>query len=204
MNKMRPIHPGEVLREEFLIPHSLSANALAQALRVPAPRINDIVRERRGVSPDTALRLARFFGTTPQFWLNLQASHDLKIAKPGPSRRLAAWPGSDRRAQPDHAVSATRTRTSTPTLSAACCAESLTSRSSASRTSVCLGPRMPRSSNGPRTRTRADHARRRHHDKVSARRFSPRVAADAQAEAYALRTDERRHHHRKGFSLVSR
>lgn len=80
MNKMRPIHPGEVLREEFLISHGLSANAVAQALRVPAPRINDIVRERRGVSPDTALRLARFFGTTPQFWLNLQASYDLKIA----------------------------------------------------------------------------------------------------------------------------
>ncbi len=80
MNKMRPIHPGEVLREEFLIPHGLSAHALAQALRVPAPRINDIVRERRAVTPDTALRLARYFGTTPQFWLNLQASYDLKIA----------------------------------------------------------------------------------------------------------------------------
>ncbi len=80
MNKMRPIHPGEVLREEFLVPHGLSAHALAQALRVPAPRINDIVRERRGVTPDTALRLARYFGTTPQFWLNLQASYDLKIA----------------------------------------------------------------------------------------------------------------------------
>jgi len=80
MNKMRPIHPGEVLREEFLIPHGLSASALAQALRVPAPRINDIVRERRGVTPDTALRLARFFRTTPQFWLNLQASYELKIA----------------------------------------------------------------------------------------------------------------------------
>lgn len=80
MNKMRPIHPGEVLREEFLVPLGLSAHALAQALRVPAPRVNDIVRERRGISPDTALRLARHFGTTPQFWLNLQASYDLKIA----------------------------------------------------------------------------------------------------------------------------
>jgi addiction module HigA family antidote len=80
MNKMRAIHPGEVLREEFLVPLGLSANALAQALRIPAPRVNDIVRERRGVSPDTALRLARYFGTTPQFWLNLQASYDLKIA----------------------------------------------------------------------------------------------------------------------------
>lgn len=79
-NKMRPIHPGEVLREEFLEPLGLTAHALAQALRVPAPRINDIVRERRAVSPDTALRLARHFRTTPQFWLNLQASYDLKIA----------------------------------------------------------------------------------------------------------------------------
>jgi addiction module HigA family antidote len=88
MNKMRPIHPGEVLREEFLIPHGLSAHALAQALRVPAPRINDIVRERRGVTPDTALRLARYFGTTPQFWLNLQASYDLKIAMREAGRRI--------------------------------------------------------------------------------------------------------------------
>jgi antitoxin HigA-1 len=80
MNKMRPIHPGEVLREEFLAPLGLSAHALAQALRVPAPRVNDIVRERRSVTPDTALRLARHFGTTAQFWLNLQASYDLKIA----------------------------------------------------------------------------------------------------------------------------
>jgi addiction module HigA family antidote len=80
MNKMRPIHPGEILREEFLDPLGLSAHALAQALRVPAPRVNDIVRERRSVTPDTALRLARHFGTTAQFWLNLQASYDLKIA----------------------------------------------------------------------------------------------------------------------------
>ncbi len=80
MNKMRAIHPGEILREEFLEPLGLSAHALAQALRVPAPRVNDIVRERRSVTPDTALRLARHFGTTAQFWLNLQASYDLKVA----------------------------------------------------------------------------------------------------------------------------
>jgi addiction module HigA family antidote len=80
MNKMRPVHPGEVLREEFLAPLGLSANALAQALRIPAPRVNDIVRERRSVTPDTALRLARHLGTSAQFWLNLQASYDLKIA----------------------------------------------------------------------------------------------------------------------------
>ncbi|MFA4932802.1 MAG: HigA family addiction module antitoxin [Caldisericia bacterium] len=78
-NKMRPIHPGEVLREEFLAPLGMSAHALALELKVPAPRINEIVRERRAITPDTALRLARYFGTTPQFWLNMQTSYDLKI-----------------------------------------------------------------------------------------------------------------------------
>lgn len=77
-NKMRLIHPGEVLCEEFLVPLEMSAHALALELKVPAPRINDIVREKRAITPDTALRLARFFGTTPQFWLNLQTSYDLK------------------------------------------------------------------------------------------------------------------------------
>ena len=80
-NKMRPVHPGEILREEFLIPLGMSAHALAMELKVPAPRINDIVRERRAVSPDTALRLARYFGTTAQFWMNLQTSYDLKTAE---------------------------------------------------------------------------------------------------------------------------
>ena len=80
-NKMRPIHPGEILREEYLVPLGMSANALAMALHVPAPRINDIVRERRAVTPDTALRLARYFDTTAQFWLNLQSSFDLKQAE---------------------------------------------------------------------------------------------------------------------------
>ncbi|MFA5321324.1 MAG: HigA family addiction module antitoxin [Smithella sp.] len=80
-NKMRPIHPGEILREEFLAPLGLSAHALAMELKVPAPRINDIVRERRAVTPDTALRLSRYFGTTAQFWLNLQTGYDLKIAE---------------------------------------------------------------------------------------------------------------------------
>jgi addiction module HigA family antidote len=80
-NKMRPIHPGEILREEFLVPLALSAHALAIELKVPAPRINDIVRERRAITPDTALRLARYLGTTAQFWLNLQTSYDLKITE---------------------------------------------------------------------------------------------------------------------------
>jgi addiction module HigA family antidote len=80
-NRMRPIHPGEILREEFLGPLNMSAHALALELKVAAPRINDIVRERRAVTPNTALRLARYFGTTPDFWLNLQTVYDLKIAQ---------------------------------------------------------------------------------------------------------------------------
>ena len=87
-NKMRPIHPGEILREEFLVPLGMSAHALAMELRVPAPRINDIVRERRAISPDTALRLARFFRTTAQFWLNLQSSFDLKQVESEQGRKI--------------------------------------------------------------------------------------------------------------------
>jgi addiction module HigA family antidote len=88
-NQMRPIHPGEILREEFLAPLDMSAHALAMALHVPAPRINDIVRERRAVTPDTALRLARYFDTTAQFWLNLQSSFDLKQAEIAAGRQIA-------------------------------------------------------------------------------------------------------------------
>lgn len=80
-NKMRPIHPGEILREEYLAPLGLTPHALAMELRVPAPRIKDVVREKRGVTVDTALRLSRYFNTTPQFWMNLQSSYDLKIAE---------------------------------------------------------------------------------------------------------------------------
>ena len=81
VNGMRPIHPGEILREEFLLPMKLTAHGLAMALRLPAPRINDVVREKRGVSADTALRLARYFGTSAKFWLGLQADFDLKTAQ---------------------------------------------------------------------------------------------------------------------------
>ena len=81
VNKMRPIHPGEILLEEFLKPLKMSANALSIALRIPAPRINDLVREKRGLSADTALRLARYFGSTAQFWLNLQTAYELKIVE---------------------------------------------------------------------------------------------------------------------------
>jgi antitoxin HigA-1 len=90
MNQMRPIHPGEVLREEFLGPLGLSANALAIALRLPAPRISEIVRERRGVSPDTALRLARYFGSSPEFWMDLQSAYDLKVAARTAADAIAA------------------------------------------------------------------------------------------------------------------
>ncbi|MBB3061967.1 HigA family addiction module antitoxin [Microbulbifer rhizosphaerae] len=78
---MRPIHPGEILREDHLVPLGISANALAKALHVPAPRINDIVRERRGITADTAMRLARYFDTTPQLWMTLQAEYDLRVAQ---------------------------------------------------------------------------------------------------------------------------
>lgn len=88
-NNMRAIHPGEILREEFLVPLNMSAHALAMALHVPAPRINDIVRERRAVTPDTALRLARYFDTTAQFWLNLQSAHDLKQAESLSAEQIA-------------------------------------------------------------------------------------------------------------------
>ena len=80
-NGMRPIHPGEILREEYLVALGLSANALAHALGVTPARINDVVRERRGITGDTALRLARYFGTDAQSWLNLQAAYDLRIAE---------------------------------------------------------------------------------------------------------------------------
>jgi len=87
-NGMRPVHPGEVLREDFLIPLGMSANALAKALSVPAPRINDVVRERRGVSADTAMRLARYFGGDARSWLNLQAAYDLRVAEIENSKRI--------------------------------------------------------------------------------------------------------------------
>ena len=80
-NNMRPIHPGEILREEFLVPLGMSAHALSLELKVPAPRIYAIMNEERAITPDTALRLAHYFGTTPEFWLNLQVAYDLKIAQ---------------------------------------------------------------------------------------------------------------------------
>jgi antitoxin HigA-1 len=75
------VHPGEILREEFLKPLGMTSYELAKRLRVPVPRVNDIVLERRGISADTAVRLSRFFGTTDQFWLNLQTAYDISRAK---------------------------------------------------------------------------------------------------------------------------
>jgi addiction module HigA family antidote len=86
---MRPIHPGEILREEYLVPLGMSAHALAMALRVPAPRINELVRERRGVTPDTALRLARYFGGDAESWLALQVAYDLRLAELAAGDRIA-------------------------------------------------------------------------------------------------------------------
>ncbi len=80
-NGMRPVHPGEVLREDYLKPLGLSVNALAKRLKVPTSRMNDIVLERRGVSADTALRLTRCFGGDAQTWLNLQAIYDLRTVE---------------------------------------------------------------------------------------------------------------------------
>lgn len=77
---MPALHPGEMLREEFMKPLGLSANALAMALRVPVTRISEIVRERRGITADTALRLARYFNMTPEFWMRLQMDFDLESA----------------------------------------------------------------------------------------------------------------------------
>jgi addiction module HigA family antidote len=87
-NGMRPIHPGEVLREDYLVPLGMSANALAKVLNVPATRVSDIVRERRGITADTALRLARYFGGDPRSWLNLQAAYDLRVAEIQSAKRI--------------------------------------------------------------------------------------------------------------------
>lgn len=80
-NGMRPVHPGEILREEYLKPLDMSVNALAKRLGIPTSRLNDIVLERRGVSPDTAMRLARCFGGDARSWLNLQTAYDLRVTE---------------------------------------------------------------------------------------------------------------------------
>lgn len=86
--RLRNIHPGEILREEFLVPLAMSQNALARALGVPPRRVNEIVLEQRAITPDTALRLGRYFGTSERFWLGLQADYDLEEARRGAGDRI--------------------------------------------------------------------------------------------------------------------
>ncbi|WP_026224142.1 HigA family addiction module antitoxin [Marinobacter gelidimuriae] len=88
-NGMRPIHPGEILKEEYLDPLGMSVNALSKALHVPATRMNEIVRENRGITADTALRLARYFGTSERFWLNLQTEFELRWAQINKAAKIA-------------------------------------------------------------------------------------------------------------------
>jgi len=87
--RLPPIHPGEILLEEFMKPLGLSQNALARTLRVPPRRINEIVLGQRGISADTALRLARYFGTTAEFWTGLQADYELRIARRAAAAQIA-------------------------------------------------------------------------------------------------------------------
>lgn len=83
-----PVHPGEILKAEFLDPLGLNVNALSKAIKVPRTRLNDIVRGRRGVTADTAMRLARYFGVTAQFWMNLQSHYELEVAEEAFGKRL--------------------------------------------------------------------------------------------------------------------
>jgi addiction module HigA family antidote len=88
-SRLPPVHPGEVLREDLMKPLALSINRLARDLRVPVTRMSEIVNRRRSVTADTALRLARYFGMTAQFWMNLQAAYDLDVATRASAERIA-------------------------------------------------------------------------------------------------------------------
>ncbi len=88
VRKLPPIHAGEILREEFMKPLGLSSNALARALEVTPARINEIVREQRGISADSALRLARYFGTDAQSWMNLQTHYEIQCAEDAAGRAI--------------------------------------------------------------------------------------------------------------------
>jgi antitoxin HigA-1 len=87
--KLKPVHPGEILREEFMRPLGLSMNKLALDLRVPVTRIAEIVHQRRAITTDTALRLGRYFKTTPVFWMNLQVRYDLEVAEDEQAEKIA-------------------------------------------------------------------------------------------------------------------
>jgi len=86
--KLRPVHPGEILQEDFMIPLNLSMNRLALDLRVPVTRIAEIIHGRHGITPETALRLARYFDTTAMFWMNLQTNYDLQIVEDKVQERI--------------------------------------------------------------------------------------------------------------------
>ncbi|MCL6706130.1 HigA family addiction module antitoxin [Pseudomonas sp. R2.Fl] len=90
--ELPPVHPGEILRDEFLVPMGLSAGALARKLNVPRTRIERLAAEQTAMTPDTALRLARYFDMSPQFWMNLQTSYDLKTEAATKAKELAAIP----------------------------------------------------------------------------------------------------------------
>jgi addiction module HigA family antidote len=98
--RLAPIHPGEILRTEFMEPLKLSMNRLALDLHVPVTRIAEIVHERRGITPDTALRLARYFQSSARFWLNLQSAYDLEVAEDELSRNI------EREVQPSSSAAA--------------------------------------------------------------------------------------------------
>ena len=100
--KLPPVHPGEILREEFIGPLALNANKLALDLHVPPPRVYEIINERRGITSDTALRLAHYFNTTPEFWMNLQTSYDLAMTQDKEQARI------EREVRPMTAASARR------------------------------------------------------------------------------------------------
>ncbi len=87
--RLPPAHPGEILREDLLKPLGISINRLGRDLRVPVTRVSEIVNERRGITADTALRLARYFGTTPEFWMNVQTAYDLDVTQRASAARIA-------------------------------------------------------------------------------------------------------------------
>jgi antitoxin HigA-1 len=88
-NKLKPVHPGEILREEFMVPLGLSMDRVAMDLRVPVTRIADIVNEKRAITADTALRFARYFNNSPTFWMNLQTRYDLEVAEDDIAEKVA-------------------------------------------------------------------------------------------------------------------
>ena len=98
MSKISPVHPSEILQDEFLVPMELSQNRLALAVRVPARRINEIVYGKRRITADTALRLGKYFGVSPEIWMNLQVDYDIRRAKRG------TWPAVEKRIRPIEAA----------------------------------------------------------------------------------------------------